>query len=133
MDIVVEENSDIRKTYYKVLLILLKYLPHMLGTGYYLYSVLSLWYDVDFMGYIVSLSIIPCLYIIINSIVFKFCRIHRLPIYWIICNDLINAFIYYKEINIGKISLLVIFSILYLSICIIPIFIKKYKEKICTV
>ena len=50
------ENSNIKKSYYKLLLITLKYLPHILGTGYYLYSVLSLWYDIDFMGYIVSLS-----------------------------------------------------------------------------
>lgn len=121
------------KTLYKFFLITLKYLPHLIGTLYFIYAILSMYLDVYFMNYIISLSILPLLYILISSFVFKFCTTHRLPIYYILSLDILNLCLNTTEILVRKEIMIVIYTTLYMVIYIIPIFIKKYKEKICTV
>ena len=121
------------KTFYKIFLITLKYLPHLIGTLYFIYAILSMYLDVYFTNYIISLSILPLLYILISSFVFKFCTTHRLPMYYILCINVINICLSNIEILIRKEIMIVIYTTLYIVIYVIPIFIKKYKEKICTV
>lgn len=117
------------KTLYKFFLITLKYLPHLIGTLYFIYTILSMYLDVYFMNYIISLSILPLLYILISSFVFKFCFVHRLPIYYILSLDLINIIFVDTEILVRKETMVWVYTILYLIIYVFPIIYKNIKKK----
>lgn len=117
------------KTLYKLFLITLKYLPHLIGTLYFIYAILSMYLDVHFMNYIISLSILPLLYILISSFVFKFCTTHRLPIYYILSLNIFNLCLNTTEILVRKETMVVIYTILYIVIYIVPIIYKNIKKK----
>lgn len=117
------------KTLYKLFLITLKYLPHLIGTLYFIYAILSMYLDVHFMNYIISLSILPLLYILISSFVFKFCTTHRLPIYYILSLNIFNLCLNTTEILVRKETMVVIYTILYIVIYVIPIIYKNIKKK----
>lgn len=117
------------KPYYKLFLIALKYLPHLIGTLYFIYAILSMYFDVHFMNYIISLSILPLLYILISSFVFKFCTTHRLPIYYILSLNILNLCLNNTEILIRKETMVVIYTILYIVIYVISIIYKNTKKK----
>lgn len=117
------------KSLYKVFLTSLKYIPHLIGTLYYLYAMLNLYLNVSFINYIINLSILPLLYILISSFVFKFCIIHRIPIYYILILNLINIIWDTNSIMIKKSYVVVIYTILYITIYVFPIIYKNIKKK----
>lgn len=117
------------KTLYKLFLITLKYLPHLIGTLYFIHAILSMYLDVYFMNYIISLSILPLLYILISSFVFKFCTTHRLPIYYILSLNILNLCLNTTEILVRKETVVVIYTTLYIVIYVIPIIYKNIKKK----
>ena len=117
------------KTLYKLFLITLKYLPHLIGTLYFIYAILSMYFDVHFMNYIISLSILPLLYILISSFVFKFCTTHRLPIYYILSLNTFNLCLNTTEILVRKETMVVIYTTLYIVIYVVPIIYKNIKKK----
>ena len=117
------------KTLYKLFLITLKYLPHLIGTLYFIYAILSIYLDVYFMNYIISLSILPLLYILISSFVFKFCFVHRIPIYYILAMNILNLCMGNTEILVRKETVVVIYTTLYIVIYVIPIIYKNIKKK----
>lgn len=117
------------KTLYKLFLITLKYLPHLIGTLYFIYAILSMYLDVYFMNYIISLSILPLLYILISSFVFKFCFVHRIPIYYILTMNILNLCMGNTEILVRKETMVVIYTTLYIVIYVIPIIYKNIKKK----
>ena len=117
------------KTLYKIFLITLKYIPHLIGTLYFIYAILSMYLDVYFMNYIISLSILPLLYILISSFVFKFCTTHRLPIYYILSLNILNLCLNTTEILVRKETMVVIYTTLYIVIYVVPIIYKNIKKK----
>lgn len=117
------------KSLYKLFLITLKYLPHLIGTLYFIYAILSMYLDVYFMNYIISLSILPLLYILISSFVFKFCTTHRLPIYYILSLNILNLCLNTTEILVRKETMVVIYTTFYIVIYVIPIIYKNIKKK----
>lgn len=117
------------KTLYKLFLITLKYLPHLIGTLYFIYAILSMYFDVHFMNYIISLSILSLLYILISSFVFKFCTTHRLPIYYILSLNILNLCLNTTEILVRKETMVVIYTTLYIVIYMVPIIYKNIKKK----
>jgi len=117
------------KTLYKIFLITLKYLSHLIGTLYFIYAILAMYFDVHFMNYIISLSILPLLYILISSFVFKFCTTHRLPVYYILSLNILNLCLNTTEILVRKETMVVIYTTLYIVIYVIPIIYKNIKKK----
>lgn len=117
------------KTLYKLFLITLKYLPHIVGTFYYIYSIISMYFNVHFLNCIIHLSIIALLYMLISSFVFKFCFVHRIPIYYILAMNILNLCMGNTEILVRKETVVVIYTTLYIVIYVIPIIYKNIKKK----
>jgi hypothetical protein len=71
----------------KSYLLLLKYLPHLIAVLCMVYTLLQ-FIDIDaiIIGYIITYILMG--YIYICSIIFKFCYVHRLPIYYYAINEL---------------------------------------------
>ena len=82
-----EKSSNLK---HKSYLLLLKYLPHLIALLCMVYTLLQ-FADIDaiIIGYIINYILIG--YVFICSIIFKFCYVHRLPIYYYIVNELTSV------------------------------------------
>lgn len=82
-----EKSSNLK---HKSYLLLLKYLPHLIAFLLMVYTLLQ-FADIDaiIIGYIINYILIG--YVFICSIIFKFCYVHRLPIYYYIVNELTSV------------------------------------------
>lgn len=86
------------KLLYKIELILLKSLPLGIALCYLLNSILSYFnINAEIYSYLGGMSLLPLIFVLVSSFVFKFCVYHRLPIYYIIVSDIIN----YYDLYIG--------------------------------
>ena len=92
------ENSLKHKSY----LILTKYIPHILAIFYALYTLLGcLGIDAIPISYIVHVSLLPGIYMYFTSVIFRFCYVHRLPLYYIGVNELVTVSDYYLNIPLS--------------------------------
>ena len=117
----------IDKDLYKLELSLLKCLPIMIALCYFINTVLS-YFKIDFifLSLIGGLSILPIIFILVSSFVFRFCIYHRLPIYYVIISDIINYYDLYVGIPLSN-RLLFVINMIIAGIFIILIVISKAK------
>jgi len=119
----------IDKTLYKIELLLLKYLSVTIGLCYLLNTILS-YFGIDFifLSIIAGLSILPAIFILVSSYVFKFCIYYRLPVYYAIVSDIINYYDLYIGIPLSN-RMLFVTNMISAGICIfLMIF---FKIKLC--
>lgn len=119
------------KVLYKLELLVLKSLPILIALCYLTNSILS-YFGIDFifLSLLGGLSILPIIFILISSFVFKFCIYHRLPIYYIIFSDIINYYDLYIGIPLSDRNLFIL-NMIIAGIFIILIVISK--ARICKV
>ena len=81
-----------RKYLYKVFLITLKVLPYLIAVSYIFFT-LGFYFGVELnvLGYFSSCSILTWLLLYISSFVFGFCSYHRVPLYYVLLNDVLNV------------------------------------------
>lgn len=85
-----EEKSEVKNLKHKSYLLLLKYLPHLLLILLIIYTLLQfINIDAIIIGYIINYILVG--YVYICSIIFKFCYVHRLPIYYYVFNELTSV------------------------------------------
>lgn len=98
-----EERSLKHKSY----LLALKYIPHFTCLFYIVYTLLQFAnIDLILFGYLFHISIIPWLFMLLSSLVFRFCYIHRLPLYYILINEVSSIYDYYIGIPVSEKGLL---------------------------
>lgn len=102
-----EEKLKERTLKHKSYLLALKYIPHFTALVYIIYTILQ-FLDIDLilLGYLVTTSITTWSFMLLSSIVFRFCYVHRLPLYYILVNEITNFIDYYVGIPISEIKLL---------------------------
>lgn len=119
----------IEKDLYKLELLLIKSLPLGIALCYLINTVLSYFkIDAVILSYLGGMSILPIVFILVSSFVFKFCIYHRLPIYYIIVSDIINYYDLYVGIPISNRGLLILNMIIAGIFIILIVF---TKAKIC--
>ena len=113
----------------KLFVIMLKYAPAVMvicciinTTGAYF------GYDMGFLSYISGISLIPWLFMLVASSVFRFCVYHRFMLYYIIIDDIINAIDYYLCIPVDDFKILMIHYVI-LGI-VISVAVYKHNKKI---
>lgn len=113
----------------KLFVIMLKYAPAVMvicciinTTGAYF------GYDMGFLSYISGISLIPWLFMLVASRVFRFCVYHRFMLYYIIIDDIINAIDYYLCIPVDDFKILMIHYIV-LGI-VVSVAVYKHNKKI---
>ena len=112
------------KLLYKIFIIALKYVPAIITIFYIVNTFLSfVGIDTFWMSYISGVSILTWIFLYIASFVFKYCKYHRLMLYYIALNDIITIIDYHYSIPVEDKTLLMIHSIL-LGIFVILIIIK---------
>ena len=112
------------KLLYKIFLIILKYIPAIITIFYILNTFLSfVGIDTFWVSYVSGISILTWIFLYISSFVFKYCKYHRLMLYYIALNDIITIIDYHYRIPVEDETLFMIHNIL-LGIFIILIVIK---------
>lgn len=97
-----EKVEGLSKTFYKIVLYLLKIITYLLSLVYLLNTTLSYFrIDAPILSLIGGLSILPAIYILLTSFTFKFCIYHRIPLYYIIISDCIAYYDIYYEIPVN--------------------------------
>ena len=85
-----EENSSLSNSKYKLFLGFLKILPIIMAGLFLLNTILS-YFDIDWpvISYIASVGLIPWLFIMVASYLFRFCEYHRMFLWYIMANNIL--------------------------------------------
>ena len=115
---VVEEKFQ-KNLSHKSLLLLIKYVPHVVAFAYAIYTFLGMCgIDWNIFGCFFHVSFLMWIILYSLSIVFKYCYVHRLPIYYIGLNESITCLDYYLDIDLDyftfiTVSVLLSFSLIF--------------------
>lgn len=102
-----------RNLSHKSFLIVIKYIPYIIAIEYAVSTLADFFeYDLIGFGYIFNLSLFSWMFMLLNSFIFKYCFIHRLPLYYIAINDMLNITDYYIGIPVDVKVLLCIHLLL---------------------
>jgi len=115
------------KTLYKLELLMIKGLPLMIALCYLINNILS-YFGIDFilLSAIGGLSLLPIIFILVSSFLFKFCVYHRIPIYYVILSDIINYYDLYIGIPISN-RMIFVTNMITAGISIVLIVISKAR------
>lgn len=123
----VEANLRRSKILYKIEILVLKYIPFLVAFLYFLNTVLSMCsINTSILSYIAGISILPWVFLLLSSFVFKFCNYHRVPLYYILVNDIVNITDEYFQLPISNLLFIAVHSIIFF-ICFITIFALRKK------
>lgn len=99
---IVEERLK-NKYLYKLELYLIKIIPMLMAGIYLLNTILSYFtIDIPVLSYISGTSLFNLIFLYLSSIVFKFCKYHRMFIHYITINWVLNIIDYYIRIPISN-------------------------------
>jgi len=106
-------EESLNKTIYKIELFLLKIIPFVLATVYFVNTTLSYFkIDITFLSYLGGISILPLLFLYLSSYAFKFCLYHRLPLHYIMINLVLNIVDEYIGIPLSNRNLYAVYVII---------------------
>jgi len=103
------KEDQLRKSSHKLLLVVLKFIPMITAMCYLLNTALALiGIDAPVLSHICGMSLLPWLFILIATYVFKFCAYHRMFLYYILVSDIINIFDYYVGIPLSAYNMVML-------------------------
>lgn len=129
----VEENSKrkVNKHLYKLFIIILKYIPMIIALFYVLNVVLYYYgINIECISNITGMSLFTWIFLYITVHVFRFCVYHRMFLWYIFAEDLLNIVDYYYELPLDTCKLLMLHSFIigiFLFI-ILYMYVKSYKK-----
>lgn len=121
------------KSLYKLLVVMLKYIPMLITLFYIANTVLSYFYiDIPALSNIAGMSLLPWIFMYVAATVFRFCAYHKMFLYYILVVDVINITDYYIGIPIGDLELLMVHgAITGVSLFIILyLYVKSHKKPV---
>lgn len=126
----VEENSKtLNKNLYIVELKLLKIIPSLVALIYFINTILSTFgIDIIFLSDLGSMSIISLIFMYVSSYVFKFCEYHRLPLHYIVCNNILSI-LGYKYGTENTVWYWIVAHIILVGICLFAIIYLYLKSR----
>lgn len=93
--------------------ITLKYAPAMMAVSCVINTTGAYFgYDTAVLSYVSGISLIPWLFMLVASIVFRYCIYHRFLLYYIMIDNIINIIDYYIVIPVEDYKILMIHYIL---------------------
>lgn len=109
-----EENSLKRNKYlYKILLILIKYIPIIVAAFYALNTLFAyLGLDIPAISNFAGMSLFSWIFMYVAAWVFQFCIYHRMFLYYILTTDIINVVDYYIVIPISNYKIIALHAII---------------------
>lgn len=98
---------------HKILIAVIKYIPMIMSIFYILNTVLC-WLGIDspVISNIAGVSLLTWSFLFLSDLVFRFCIYHRMFLYYILLDDLINIYDFYFGIPLDTVKILEIHSVL---------------------
>jgi hypothetical protein len=127
---VVEERLK-SKSLYKILVVAIKYTPLCIALCYILNTVLAC-FNIYFdpLSNIAGMSLITWLFTYIATIVFQFCIYHRMFLWYIFADDVLNIIDYYWKLPLSTSHVLMLHnSIIGL---LLLVYVKNHKRKVAS-
>ena len=97
-----------RSSFHKLLLLVLKYIPTVIALCYMLNTILY----IEPLSNIAGVSLLTWVFLYLASIVFEFCSYHRMFLWYILIDDILNIVDYYLSIPISTDNLIRVHNIL---------------------
>lgn len=97
-----------RSSFHKLLLLVLKYIPMVIALCYMLNTILY----IEPLSNIAGVSLLTWIFLYLVSIAFEFCSYHRMFLWYILIDDILNIVDYYWNIPISTDNLIRIHNIL---------------------
>ena len=104
--VVVEKSR--RSNLHKLLLLVLKYIPMVIALCY----MLNTMFYIEPLSNIAGVSLLTWIFLYLASVVFEFCSYHRMFLWYILIDDVLNIVDYYWSIPISTDNLIRIHNIL---------------------
>lgn len=126
-----EEKFVRSKTLHKALILVIKYIPMIISMFYILNTILC-WLGIDapVLSNIAGVSLLTWSFLFLSDIVFQFCIYHRMFLYYILVDDLLNIYDFYFGIPLSTVEVLEIHSVLIglLLFSILFVYLKVYVK-----
>jgi hypothetical protein len=117
------------KELYKLEILIIKFLPFILAILEFIKTILNLnGIVIPLLGFLSHTSVLSLIFLLTTSFVFKFCKWHRLPLYYIGFNQTLNILDYYYFYNISDLTITIVYSLLF-GLFSITCLILKYFNK----
>lgn len=121
----VKEASLRSKNLYKVFLVALKVLPMLISLCYLLNTITAyLGYNIEIFSFIGGVSLLPWIFLYISAVVFRFCMYHKMFLFYILSDDVINYLDYFFDFTTAY-----EFFIIHMSIAGVFLFLILYLYK----
>lgn len=118
--------EEISKFELSVCKIIVKYVPFIIAVGYLSMAIFACFgIALHIVSIFCSMSIIPFIALISVSKLLKFCSWHRLPLWYSILIDLLNAVYFYFNIPISYKMAILIYLIITIVFIIIGMYLKN--------
>jgi hypothetical protein len=118
------------KILYKVELLCIKFIPFIIALMYFIDTLLDAYkIEIDILSHIFGISLLPWCFLILSSVIFKFCVYHRLPLYYIIINHILSIIDYYIGIPIDLKPWIVCHCTLFFLLIIGVVITHQIKKK----
>lgn len=124
--VVVEKSR--RSNLHKLLLLVLKYIPMVIALCY----MLNTMFYIEPLSNIAGVSLLTWVFLYLASVVFEFCSYHRMLLWYILIDDILNIVDYYWNIPISTDNLIRIHNIL-VGITLFIVLILYIKDNKITV
>lgn len=101
-----------RESKYKLLIIVLKFIPMLTALCYMTSTIFNYFdYNIEPLSNLGGMSLLTWVFIYLASVVFKFCSYHRMFLWYILVDDLVNIVDYYWNIPISTDNILMLHNI----------------------
>jgi len=101
------KEERLKRRSHKLLLLVLKFIPMVTALLYALNVAFSYFgIDLPVLSHIGGMSLLTWLFIYIATFVFRFCLYHRMFLYYILVNDVLNIIDYYVGIPVSTTHLI---------------------------
>lgn len=103
------EESLRSKTLYKLLVLLLKYIPMIIALCYLINTIAAIFdLDCQVLSHISGMSLLTWIFIYLSATVFRFCNYHKMFLWYILTDDLVSIVDYYLNIPIEDFQIIAV-------------------------
>ena len=121
-------EDNIRPRYYKVVLLLIKFIPMLIALCYGANSLLAYFEkQLDVLGYFVFYLFIALLYLL--SYVFRFCAYHRMFIHYILSIDILNTIDYYVGLPFNDFGIWILYAVVTCIVLFLTLYLYVKQTK----
>lgn len=120
--------EKLRESKYRLLIIVLKFIPMLTALCYMTSTIFNYFdYNIEPLRNLGGMSLLTWVFIYLASVVFKFCSYHRMFLWYVLVDDLVNIVDYYWNIPISTDNILMLHNI-WIGITLFIILILYVKD-----